>query len=270
MNFGKAKKILIFLFAFLNLFLIFQLSHLSDSRTTLSAESIKKTVQLVSSRGLTVSEEVIPRKIEILNFLQLSNPLYEKDNFISNLNSHQKADATNKYFIINYNGEKFQNEKDLLKFLNKSGFSPYAFKFANKISNPITNEEVYTYYQSYLNHFIYGSSLNALIRDGGLFSVSASLFEIEEVKMNDYTPVSPLQILLSLSRSLNGKKAEVKKISQAYFIPPESKDYQNLTAIPCYILEVNFNKFIYDAQKGEFMYCISQNGNYISEIEQAL
>ena len=50
MNYGKAKKILIFLFLFLNLFLIFQLMHLSKSDTKLNPDSVEKTIALLKKK----------------------------------------------------------------------------------------------------------------------------------------------------------------------------------------------------------------------------
>lgn len=270
MNFGKAKKILIFLFAFLNLFLIFQLNSISNSNTTLSQDSIKKTVQLVSSRGLEIKEDIIPRKIQVLSFLELSNPLHEKELFASELSSYKKFDATEKYFHIEYNKENFKNEKDLLKFFNKSGFSPYSLKFENKISNPITNDEIYSYQQTYNSHIIYGSHLNVTLNKNSLLYVSGNVYKINSANTNNYTPVSPLQILLSLSQSLDGKKATVSEIKQGYYIPLESTKYQNITAIPCYVFKVNNIKFIYDLEKGSFLGFIFENGSRNSDFETAL
>lgn len=270
MNFGKAKKILIFLFAFLNLFLIFQLSRISSSKTSVSHSSIKQTINLVSARGLKVDEQTVPRRIELLSFLELSNPLYDKQQFSSEINSYKSINVDYNLFNIEYEGQNFKTEKELLKFFNKTGFSTYSLKFINKISNPITSEEIYFFNQSYNSHPIYGSSLNATLKKESITSASGNLYKIESVKMNDYTPVSPLQILLSLSRSLNGKIAEVKEIEQGYFIPNESQHYQNLTAIPCYILSVNSCKFIYDAEKGEFMQCIFEDSSSTADIESAI
>lgn len=271
MNFHKAKKILIFLFAFLNLFLIFQLSNMSDNRTTVSISSIRKTIQLAEARGLTVSEDVVPRKIDVLGFLELTNPLYEKETFFSEFSSFKDISSVKeKMFQIHFNGEKFENEKDLLKFFNRSGFSPYSLKFENKISNPIMNEEIYFFRQVYNSKIIYGSELNAKLEKGKLTSADGSLYKVNDIKLNDYTPVSPLQVILSLSRSLDGKKATLSDIEQGYLIPGESKNYSNITAIPCYILKVSSYKFIYDAENGEFMGSFIEDGSFVSDISQAI
>lgn len=270
MNFGKAKKILIFLFAFLNLFLIFQLNSISNSKTVLSQDSINKTVQLVASRGLNIKEDVIPRKIEVLSFLELINPLHNKEQFCSELSSYEKFDSTEKFFHIDYNKENFENEKDLLKFFNKTGFSSYSLKFENKISNPITNDEIYFYQQTYNSHTIYGTHLNATLNKNSLLYTSGNVYKIESANTNNYTPISPLQILLSLSRSLEGKKATVSEIKQGYYIPLESTQYQNLTAIPCYVFKVNKVELIYDLEKGNFLGFIFENGSRNSDFETAL
>ena len=271
MNFNKAKKILIFLFAFLNLFLIFQLSKMTDTRTTVSISSIRKTVQLAEARGVLVSEDVIPRKIEVLSFLELSNPLHDKADFFSEFTNFKDISSVReKMFVMNFKGEKFQNEKELLSFFNKSGFSPYSLKFEHKISNPIMNEDIYFFSQVYNSKIIYGSGVNAKLENGGLSTLSGNVYKITDVKMNDYTPVSPLQIILTFSRILDGRKAVIDDINQGYYIPSDSKNYKNITAIPCYILDVDSYKFIFDAEKGDFMVRFTENGSFTPDIEQAV
>lgn len=267
MNFGKAKKILIFLFAFLNLFLIFQLYLNSGSKTNISKESIQKTISLVSSRGLEVSEDVVPKKIEVLSFLELSNPLFDEQ-FVSEFYSYENIE-TNETLKLSFKETEIKNEKELLKFLNKAGFSSYSLVLNSKITNPINGESTYFYQQSYNNHLIYGSSMNAVLKKNSVFLAEGNVYKIDNVKINDYTPVSPLQILLSISRSLDGNKAKVNEIKQGYYIPSESINYKNLTAVPCYIFTLNDNKFLFDAEKGEFLMCLTSDNAQIYDLSIA-
>ena len=80
MNFGKAKKILIFLFLFINIFLIVQLGT-QPGKYTLQKESIQNTIEIAKKNNVNVSEKIFRYTFTRLDILNLYNPLANKAAF---------------------------------------------------------------------------------------------------------------------------------------------------------------------------------------------
>ena len=85
MDFGKAKSVLIVLFLFVNLFLIYHLFSLSDDSIRIDRTSIDDTITLLNQRGITIDRELIPTRLDHMDYLELSNPLIDADQFASTL-----------------------------------------------------------------------------------------------------------------------------------------------------------------------------------------
>ena len=118
-------------------------------------------------------------------------------------------------------------------------------------------------------HPITGSYIYASVSKNTITEISGSVYKALTVKYTDYQILSPLQILLDIGASYSGKGAEYKAFSQSYYIAPDALSYTNLTAIPCYVLNVNDNNLFYDSVTGEFLKMDTQNGGTIYEKEEA-
>ena len=235
MNYGKAKKILIFLFLFLNLFLIFQLMHLSKSDTKLNPDSVEKTIALLKKNNISADKKDIPKSVEILDYLELYNPMSDEKEFFSTLSGKEKRMENNTFFLTESIPIENENQSAILSEIRKVGFKNNKYIFSHFITNDI----------------------------------SGSVYKALTVKYTDYQILSPLQILLDIGASYSGKGAEYKAFSQSYYIAPDALSYTNLTAIPCYVLNVNDNNLFYDSVTGEFLKMDTQSGGTIYEKEEA-
>lgn len=262
MNFGKAKKIFIFLFLFINLFLIFQLYRMTDSGNVISKSALDQTVSLCKSRGLEIEENAVLRRIETLNFLELTNPLASKS----------EAEKQFPDFLVSVEGmfslspdgkTMVKNEKEVLKYLNQSGLYSFNLVLDRILENPITGEKNYRFVQCYGSYKIFGAYTSAKVLNSSVVSAEGNVYKFNNSSSSSSDFVSPLQIVLDIANSLNGKKAVLKKVEQGYFIPKDSKNYQNLTALPCYTASLSDRELFYDAKTGEFLMCVTNDGGEI-------
>lgn len=268
MNFGKAKKILIFLFLFLNLFLIYQLVQISDASTRLNPDSVQKTIALLQKQNITASEKNILRNIEILDYLELYNPLSNMEETTKKIHPNIQKTENSFFLSLNLPLEK-TDEKEILRKIRQSGFKDYTFLFSYTIENPVTGEKKFLFNQTYNGYTIDGAQIYASVKNNILESVAGNIYDIANVKYTDYQIISPLQILLDISANYTGSGAELNAMRQAYYIPQEHRTYQNLTAIPCYIIHLSGHHLYYDAVTGDFLFMRSKDGFVFSEKQQA-
>ena len=269
MNYGKAKKILIFLFLFLNLFLIFQLMHLSKSDTKLNPDSVEKTIALLKKNNISADKKDIPKSVEILDYLELYNPMSDEKAFFSTLSGKEKRMENNTFFLTESIPIENENQSAILSEIRKAGFKNNKYIFSHFITNDITGEKKYYFRQTYNDYPITGSYICASVSKNTITEISGSVYKALTVKYTDYQILSPLQILLDIGASYSGKGAEYKAFSQSYYISPDALSYTNLTAIPCNVLNVNDNNLFYDSVTGEFLKMDTQNGGTIYEKEEA-
>ncbi len=252
MNYGKAKKFLIFLFLFVNLFLIWLLVGISGRQNELSPESTEKVIALAKQKNLEVSEKELPKRVDVLDFLELES-LPELKDF------SQKTE----FFV------KSDSSSDVLKSLKKNGFKDYVFSFYGKEENEITGDIKYKFKQTYNGYIIQGSELSAVLSKDKITEISGTLFNVKSVNYSDFETISPHQILLDVIANYRGKGEKILKVSQGYYIPPDSMTYTNLTAIPCYVLDLSKGQLFYDAVNGEFLMYSKKLGNKIYDKQEA-
>ena len=131
MDFGKAKSVLIVLFLFVNLFLIYHLFSLSDDSIRIDRTSIDDTITLLNQRGITIDRELIPTRLDHMDYLELSNPLIDADQFASTL-----VKSTQK------NGDTYVGEGGSLIITDGTFYAPIntpstSFKLSNYPSGTI-------------------------------------------------------------------------------------------------------------------------------------
>ncbi len=268
MNFGKAKKILIFLFLFLNLFLIFQLTQLSNNETSLNTDSIDKTIALLNKNNISADEKNIPKHIEILDFLELYNPLTNIGEFSEKINQELKQVNNQFSLSLNLKIEK-ETPEEIIKKIQAAGFKNYAFSFQQSFENPVTGEKKYYFNQVHNGFAINGATVCADVKNNTITALSGNVYDVLRVNYTEYTIISPLHILIDIASSYQGNGATLNAIEQAYYIPSENKNFQNLTAIPCYIIDIDSHLFYYDAVTGDFLLMISKDGIVFNEKQTA-
>lgn len=269
MNFGKAKKILIFLFLFINIFLIFLLAG-HPGRYSLQKESVLNTIEIAKRNHVTVSADILPYTYTKLDTLTLYNPLVDKKTFSQTFKGVTYEKDGTFSLPVNQSLEKMSADS-VLHYLNKKGFGIYQLSHVQTVHNPVTNEKIYTYTQKYNSYMISGATILVYANGKTLTKIKGNIYEITNKDKSDYNILSPLQIIISFSNDASSfsKKATIKEISQSYYIPLEAKSYKNITAVPCYILRVNKNLFYYDAIQNTFLYSVTNEGVLIENIIQA-
>ena len=269
MNFGKAKKILIFLFLFINVFLIIQLST-QPGKYTLQKETVQNTIEIAKKNNVKISKKILPYTFTRLDTLNLYNPLTDKASFSKQFKDVKYLkDGT---FSLPLQGTlKSETPEQILKFLNKNGFENYNFTYSNTVENPVTNEKIYTFIQKHRSYVISGATLSVYVNNKKILKAEGNVYEILNKEKSDYTILSPLQIILSFSTHASsfGKKTEITEITQSYYIPTAAKNYKNISAVPCYILKAGHALFYYDAVQNTFLYSITDEGVLIEDINQA-
>lgn len=250
MNYGKAKKILIFLFLFINLALISLLVGISGDNNELSLDSVNKVIGLAKQKNISVEQSAFPKRVEMLDFLELES-----------VSDFKIQDAIS---VVSGKSD------DVLKSLKKQDFlNDYSLHFSSKDTNLITDEAKYQFAQSYNGYTLYGSEFYAIVQKNTITKVSGTLFNLKSVKYSDFEMVSPLQVLLDISANYSGNGEKISSVRQSYYIPPDSLEFKNLTAIPCYVVDLSKGKMFYDAENGDFLMYLSNNGNKIFDKAEA-
>lgn len=269
MNFGKAKKILIFLFLFINIFLIVQLGT-QPGKYTLQKKSIQNTIEIAKKNNVKVSEKIFRYTFTKLDILNLYNPLANKAAFSKQFKKVEYLKDGSFSLPIN---KKLKSEtpEQVLKYLKNNGFEDYDLSYVNTVKNPVTNEKIYKFIQKYRSYDISGATLSVYVNKNKILKVEGNVYEISDKDKSDYTILSPLHIVLTFTNHVSSfnKKAEITEINQSYYIPLNAKNYKNISAAPCYIIKSNNVLFYYDAVQNTFLYCITDEGVLIEDINQA-
>ncbi|MBR3789457.1 MAG: hypothetical protein IKJ86_05660 [Clostridia bacterium] len=269
MNFGKAKKILIFLFLFINIFLIAQL-FLQPDRYTLEKKAMQDTMQIANKNGVSFSEDVIPSSYNKIEYLNLYNPLADKQAFSKQFkNASFNKDGT--FTLSKVYDLKDESKDTVLTVLNENGFENYNLIYVNHIKNPVTDEKMFTFSQNYNSLLINGAEIRVYVNNNKISKITGNLYTIKGANETDSALLSPLQCIIEFSNliKLNNKKVTLSKIEQSYYIPADAKNYKDITAAPCYVLTVNQNKFYYDAYHNTFIYMITKDRVHIDDQNKA-
>lgn len=269
MNFGKAKKILIFLFLIINIFLIIQLSRQPD-QYSVSEETKKNTMQIAQKNGVTFLKDSIPESYSKMDYIDLLNLLSDKPEFEKNFqNVKYNADGTF-YLKVSYPVSD-SSASSVLEIIKKHGFESYNFVHSNTINNPVTKEKKYIFTQVFGSYPIEGASLHVFCSNNRITKIEGNIYQIKGQTKTNSSILSPMQTILTFSNSVSyyQKKAVVSYVHQGYYIPVDAKNYKNITASPCYILNVNQNKYYYDAFQNTFLYMISKDGAKTEDIKKA-
>ena len=142
-------------------------------------------------------------------------------------------------------------------------------QFSSKDTNLITDEVKYQFTQSYNGYTLYGSDLYAVVEKNSITNLTGTLFNLKSVKYSVFEMISPLQILLDISANYSGSAEKISSLEQAFYIPPDSLEFKNLTAIPCYVIDLSKGKMFYDAVNGDFLMYLVNNGSKIFDKTEA-
>lgn len=275
MDFGKAKSVLIVLFLFVNLFLIYHLFSLSDDSIRIDRTSIDDTITLLNQRGITIDKELIPTRLDHMDYLELSNPLIDADQFASTLvKSTQKngdtyvgeggnliiSDGTFLWEPSDHGqnlGDNLTSRKTsnkVLDYLRKNNFPTNFLKWDNTTDLGNGTYEVH-FHQHYMEQEFFHVNLTVLVYEEGILSVRGKYFEIDSVKNTGTALKSPLSILLEFSTSVSANQdATIIDLTSGYYTDTSSQNYKHLPAVPCWKITLKSGEtFYYDGITSKYI-----------------
>lgn len=111
MNWSKAKSILIIFFLLMNMILVFNIIYSANKATAITPEILNSTVEVLAKNDISIDENIIPRKIIDLPYVEVSNIIVSNDEFAKKLlpDGYDVADNTyiGKNASLTINGDKF-------------------------------------------------------------------------------------------------------------------------------------------------------------------
>lgn len=252
MNFSRAKSYLIVIFIIVNLFLIYHLVSMTKS-DTISAQTVENTISILSKKEIKVNKELIKTTPDSLFYLNLENPLADKDAFINSLKG--KVNITkegfefvpeNKKTEFKYLLPSYDAARQALAHLKDCGFSG---KYLECIGTLDMGKGVYkaSFIQSFEGYDIYNTSIDIFYKEGEVLSASGIYYNIDSFSAPEESIRTQPEILIRFSGDIN-EKCIVKSIESGYFTQPYENEYSMISALPCYkITTDNGNKYYYDA-----------------------
>lgn len=257
MNWGRAKTILIVLFLAIDILLLSLLIYMDRNEKNISEKNIKETVSILKERGITISEEIIPRerKKNILLRMQKAfeyNDIEAKtflgDEYIKKAEDEKYSEYVSgsntlviekNNFIYKNNREKSiaGNETEALKAA-KDEFKKLDFNPDNYLFEQIDEENgIFTFlaYYTYGGVKITGNEINIKADQNGITEMSGTLLTVgEEItlygKLMDITAV-----LCDLSYDDTFHNKTIENIEFTYYIN-ESDIREEVSADPAYII----------------------------------
>lgn len=262
MNFGRAKTILIILFAIVNIFLASYIFVTSTDNTTPNSKTVSDTIEILKSRNVYLADNIKLTTSENINFLNLKGITSDEKVIASKLlgeftvnGSTYKSDFGD--LTIN-NGEFVLNCKDNHTFyeINDKSVEKYAIKFlkdreidltslkAIKTEREDGNYKV-TFAHYFLDKPIFNLNTYVYVSGGGVYMIKGSIFNLESISPASNTN-NPINVLLNFSANKNtNEKFTIVSVNGGYFTENNPADFKSVSAIPCYEIVLSDGKRLY-------------------------
>ncbi len=278
MSWSKIKTILIFLFVFVNIFLLYNMFFKTGLGNEVSQQTVNETVSVLRKAGIAINPDIISRKTLYMKKPEISNSIDNRqvlaENLIGkaksfeNVYENEKGKITFNAVVFNFeNHDKTVKISDISennaidrasKYLNSCGFdvqtdavrdftsgeNGYYIKFGKEIDG-------YPLYESYLDIYI--------MPDGMLNEINGYWPEVygQSAGGTETICVDTTKVLINLLSVEGITKNEIVDIQTGYTLGglPENDSPILLTLLPAYriILKTGEN-YIFDATNGEFLY----------------
>lgn len=280
MSWSKIKTILIFLFLFVDIFLLYNMFFKTGLGNEVSQQTVNETVSVLQKADIAINPEIISRKTLYMKKPEISNSIDNRQLLAENLIGKAKASENiyeNEKGKITFSAVAFSFENHdktikisdisesnaierASKYLNSCGFdvqtdavrdftsgeNGYYIKFGKEIDG-------YPLYESYLDIYI--------MPNGMLDEIDGYWPEVYgEASGSETMCVDTTKVLINLlsAEGINlDKKNEIVDIQTGYTLGglPENDSPILLTLLPAYriVLKTGEN-YIFDATNGEFLY----------------
>ena len=252
MNFSRAKSYLIVLFILVNLFLIYHLVSMNKS-DGVSSQTVDNTVSILSSKNIKISKELIKNTPVNLFYLNLENPLADKENFLKSLKGKVNINEKGFEFIpkdtninFKYLLPSYDAAKQALSYMKDQGFNGKHLVCTGTLD---MGKGIYkaSFIQSFEGYDIYNTNIDIYYKEGQVLSLSGIYYNIDSFSAPEESIKSQPEILIRFSGDIN-EKCIIKSIESGYYTDPYENEYSLISALPCYkITTDNGNKYYYDA-----------------------
>lgn len=263
MNFGRAKTILIILFAIVNLFLIGYIFVTSNDITTPNSKTIEDTVKILSERNVVLDKSVKITKSDNINYLNLKGITADEKVLASKLLGEFIV-KDGKYFgesgdLEITNGEFLWNVKDnhTFKEFNKKNVVNYSTKFLKKheIDTSVLRENSaelingnykIIYHHYFFDKELFNVSTEVYVSGGGVYQVRGRIFTLDSLSGSEKFTNNPINVLLNYSANKSkDEKAEIIAVNAGYYTESNPKEYKSLSAQPCFEIVFKSGESLY-------------------------
>ncbi|MBE7030236.1 MAG: hypothetical protein E7409_02280 [Ruminococcaceae bacterium] len=251
MNWEKLKTFLIFLFLGINIFLIATNLHSFYTESIISRETVSDTVSLLAQKGISVEPDIIPRSVESLENIILTNILFENDQITRAQTGEQFAHPMDW-------GEVTENSaKDEAKRAAKRMGLEYAQAFSpRKTEGGIVVELG----QQIRGITVFDSVAQAVFANGTA-TLSGTWYVPEvlprKASADDSEKVYITGVLIDfIGNPDRAAQTQITGIDFGYRIPTyeSGMSHKQVTAVPCYRLTTaDGNRYDYNAKTGEYI-----------------
>lgn len=266
MNFGRAKTILIVLFAIVNMFLAGYIFVTSNDILTPDSKTISNAVNILNKRNVFLKNNVKLSASENINYLNLKGITSDEKILASKLlgpftikNSKYISDSGDLKIT---NGEFLLNIKDnhTFKEFSEKAVSKYAVKFLKEHEMDVSDLKVFDVvnengnYKVTLRHYFFDKPLfnvktDVYISGGGVYRIEGSIFTLDSLSESKKYTNNPINVLLSYSAERqSNEKIEIAQINAGYYTENKPNDFKSISALPCYeIVLTDGSRLYFDA-----------------------
>lgn len=263
MNFGRAKTILIILFAIVNLFLISYIFVTSYDITTPNGKTIEDTVKILNKRNVFLDKSVKITKSDNINYLNLKGITADEKIIASKLLGEFTI-KDGKYIgdkgdLKITNGEFLWNVKDshTFKEFNEKSVKKYVFKFLKdheidtsdlkaESAEIVDGNYKILYHHYFFDKELFNVSTEVYVSGGGVYQVRGRIFTLDSLSQSEKYANNPINVLLNYSAYKNQEeKAEIKAINAGYYTESNPEEYKSLSAQPCFEIVLKSGESLY-------------------------
>lgn len=260
MNLGRVKSFLIFLFLFINIYLVISL--FMSTRFTIDKKTVQTTVAVLEKNGISVDESIITRSLVNLKNIDTNNIIYTAE-----FKKSQYADLyeiKDDNFIFRkktsvYSESDSQIKDEVRTILEKSGFETKHMKLGNIYVDSQNNKRLYI--RCFVGKYeIFDSNIKVCISKDSI-SLSGSWYEplSSDVKSKSSSrdTVYVTSVLVSLiENSEKELPLKITNIDYGYLAGTSYGEGAHVTtaALPYYrIKDDKNNVYYYDAKNGSYL-----------------
>lgn len=272
MNFQRAKTILIFIFVFVNIFLLLVYNFFILNKKTIDKDTL---ITVLSNNNVYVDEALIKDRDVSLKGVEVKNLVNDKENLLSSFLGKEYTKGEENYFKNDKAGllitdssvdfsifapkeRKYKDIKELnagskvIGTLAKYGFEKSSLSVYNVIKNP--NDDFYvTVAYKYNDIPVFNHNLYALANKSGLKNLKGPVITFKKVKGQNYPLISVSSVLMEFINhsdvQSSKEKIIISDIKYGYYLPINDAELSTY-AIPSYEIKLENGKiYYYDARE---------------------